>query len=354
MTYPDRHADALPTRPGEIRYSPAKSLWFLAWAAAWGIGALFATTPSAVAVWAVSTAVCLCLGHSVGLHRGVIHRAFRMHRPTERFLVWLAVLCGMDGPLSLYTMHELRDGWQNRRACPAYYSYDHGVWTDFCWYVHMSHHPVTPAAWQPDVPADVLNDRFYRWLQRWWRWQQLPVAAVLFAIGGWSWLVWGVAGRITTAIIGHWLVNYFAHTHGELAYALSGGEEGRNNRWFGFVSMGEGWHNNHHTFPRSARIGIEPAQWDPGWWAIVALARLGLAWDILEANEQTRRACAVPMASLQSRQPDTVPAACGQGQNESACGRARADSRWWPCWRRRRRPTRPFSSSTSANRSLSC
>lgn len=259
--------------------SACKSLWILGWAALWLVGAPWATTASAVAVWAVSTAICLCLGHSVGLHRGVIHRAFRMHRTTERVLVWLAVQCGMDGPISMVSMHETRDGWQNRPEAPAYYAYRHGVVTDFVWYVLMTHRP-QPGQWRATIPPEVAADPFYRWLERWWRWQTLPVAIGLFAIGGISWVVWGVAGRITTAVIGHWLVNFYAHTHGGLAFTLPAGEEGRNNALFGFVSMGEGWHNNHHAFPRSARIGIAPGQLDPGWWTIQLLAWVGLVWDV--------------------------------------------------------------------------
>ena len=274
-------------------YSPEKSLWITGWAVTWALGAWWFTTVDAVVVWAVSTALCLCFGHSVGLHRGVIHGAFRMHRTTENVLVWLAVLCGMDGPIAMVAMHETRDGWQNKRRAPAYYAYRHGLLTDFVWYLHMVHRP-PPGQWRPDVPSRVANDRFYQWLQRWWRWQQLPVAIVLFALGGISWVIWGVAGRITTAVVGHWLVNYFAHTDGELAYTMAAGEEGRNNRWFGFVSMGEGWHNNHHAHPESARIGLEPGQLDPGWWAVRLLGALGLAWDIKVATAATLRPGAIP------------------------------------------------------------
>ncbi|MEL7370291.1 MAG: acyl-CoA desaturase, partial [Myxococcota bacterium] len=119
-----KHAIALPHAPGEVRYSLSKSAWLMGWTLAWLGGAVYYTTWSAVVVWAASTAVCLCFGHSVGLHRGVIHGAFKMGPWTERILVYLAILCGMDGPLSMVAMHETRDGWQNKRHCPAYYAYD--------------------------------------------------------------------------------------------------------------------------------------------------------------------------------------------------------------------------------------
>ena len=300
-----RHAIAVPHVPGELRYSLAKSGWVTGWTAAFIGGAYFYTTASAIAVWAVSTAVCLCLGHSVGLHRGVIHRAFQMGQTTERVLVWLAILCGMDGPLSMIRMHETRDGWQNKKRCPAYYSYEHGLLTDYVWYLHMVHVP-QPGQWQPTLPADVFSDPYYRWLERTWRWQQLPVAALLYAVGGPSWLVWGAAGRVATAVLGHWLVNYFAHTHGTRVYAMDAGEEGRNNAWFGFVSMGEGWHNNHHAFPQSAQIGIGRGQWDPGWWAICALERLGLVWNVHRADARTLRPGAIHVRDLDGNRTGLV------------------------------------------------
>ncbi|MEO1334135.1 MAG: acyl-CoA desaturase [Myxococcota bacterium] len=283
-----KHAIALPHAPGEVRYSLSKSAWLMGWTLAWLGGAVYYTTWSAVVVWAASTAVCLCFGHSVGLHRGVIHGAFKMGPWTERILVYLAILCGMDGPLSMVAMHETRDGWQNKRHCPAYYTYDHGLFTDFIWYLHMKHVPRADQ-WQAEAPLHLRRDRFYRWLERTWRWQQVPVAALLWFLGGWPWVVWGAAGRVSTALVGHWLVNFFAHTHGDRAFTMDAGEEGRNNVWFGFLSMGEGWHNNHHAFPKSAQIGLERHQWDPGWWAIRALANLGLVWGVRRADATTIR-----------------------------------------------------------------
>jgi fatty-acid desaturase len=48
----------------------------------------------------------------------------------------------------------------------------------------------------------------------------------------------------------------------------------------GFITMGEAWHNNHHAFPSSARLGLRPGETDPGWWVLMAMRRLGLAWNI--------------------------------------------------------------------------
>lgn len=58
------------------------------------------------------------------------------------------------------------------------------------------------------------------------------------------------------------------------------GVQGRDVPIAAWVSMGESWHNNHHAYPGSARLGLFPGQVDPGWWLIRTLERCGLAWSI--------------------------------------------------------------------------
>lgn len=283
-----------------------RSLWLVGMLGIWLALGPATVTPQLALLWAASSATTLCLGHSVGLHRGVIHRAFRMGKRLEATLVYLATLCGMGGPIGMFRMHEVRDHWQNQRMCPEYYAYGHGILQDFLWYLHMDHHP-QGAAFEPAVPPRVADDTFYRFLDRTWMLQQLPWAALLYALFGLGGVVWGIAGRVATSVLGHWVVNYFAHTRGEIAYELEGGEEGRNNWVFGALSMGEGWHNNHHAFPRSARIGLRPHELDPGWLAIRGLAALGLVWDVKTPADLRLRSGGRPRASGQGWAPTGRP-----------------------------------------------
>ena len=111
--------------------------------------------------------------------------------------------------------------------------------------------------------------------------QQLPLAILLFVIGGWSWVVWGIAVRVSVCVTGHWLVGYFAHNEGPMRWRVRGaGVQGHDVPIAALLSMGESWHNNHHAFPGSAQLGLDADQPDPGWWFILVLQRLGLAWDI--------------------------------------------------------------------------
>lgn len=111
--------------------------------------------------------------------------------------------------------------------------------------------------------------------------QQLPGALLLYAVGGWAFVWWGLCARVTAAVFGHWLIGYLAHNHGELVREVRGAAvQGRNVRFTSLLTMGECWHNNHHAFPGSARLGLGPGEWDPGWWALRGLHRLGLIWDV--------------------------------------------------------------------------
>ena len=283
----ERHAAPLPVVPGEIRWNPAKTGWLVLNLGLWlALGPLFVDAPALI-VWALSSAFCLCVGHSVGLHRGLIHGAFKASPNLERLLAYVAALCGLGGPLGLMEVHYLRDTWQSRRVAPAFYSYHHGVLRDFWWVLCNDHVAVDDARrLPPGVPSRFADDPFYRLLDATWRWQQLPWAVLFYALGGLPMVVWGVFGRVGVCLIGHWFVNVCAHRWGDRAYQMDDcGEEGRNNWLFGALSMGEGWHNNHHAWPSSARMGLVWWQLDPGYVVVCVLERAGLIWDVKRPGE---------------------------------------------------------------------
>jgi stearoyl-CoA desaturase (delta-9 desaturase) len=121
-------------------------------------------------------------------------------------------------------------------------------------------------------------------MERTWMLQQLPLAIILFVVGGWSFVVWGVCARVAVCVTGHWLVGYFAHNDrldGPRRWHVSGaGIQGRDVPLAALVSMGESWHNNHHAYPGSARLGLDRDQPDPGWWVLCVLEKLGLVWNL--------------------------------------------------------------------------
>jgi stearoyl-CoA desaturase (delta-9 desaturase) len=118
---------------------------------------------------------------------------------------------------------------------------------------------------------------------------------VRFLIGGWSWVVWGVCARVFVSVAGHWFVGHLAHTRGPQTWLVEGsGVQAFDVPWAGIPTMGEAWHNNHHAYPGSARIGLYPGQSDWGFRFIQALERLGLAWNIRTPASLPARPCLRP------------------------------------------------------------
>jgi fatty-acid desaturase len=272
-------ADPDAVRLGRVHWSPAKSLWFAAMGVGAIVGGAATFTWAAFGLFVASTAWVLLFGHSLGSHRKLIHGSFACPRWLEYALVYCGVLVGLAGPIGLLRQHDLRDYAQRLPDCHDYLRHGRGAGVDAWWQLHCDLELDRP----PDIriEARIAADPFYRWLESTWRWQQLPWALLFYAWGGWGFVFWGVCARVTAGVFGHWLVGYFAHNHGEIAHEVRGAAvQGRNVRWVSLLTMGEGWHNNHHAWPGSARLGLARGEWDPGWWALVALRRVGLVWNV--------------------------------------------------------------------------
>jgi stearoyl-CoA desaturase (delta-9 desaturase) len=274
---------------GVVRWSPSKSSWIGGMTAvALILGPLTFSWP-AFALFLVTTGITLCFGHSVGMHRRLIHGGFQCPLWLEHLLVYLGVMVGMAGPLGMTRIHDLRDWAQRQGDCHPFLRHGYGFWTDGWMQLHCKLHFDRPPAFAPE--PRIADDRFYAFLERTWMLQQLPWALAFYALGGWSWVVWGVAMRVTVGVTGHWLVGHFAHRHGGQHWIVEGAAvQGHDVAIAGLISFGESWHNNHHAFPGSARLGLYPGQIDLGWAVIRGFEALGLAWDIVTPESLPARA----------------------------------------------------------------
>jgi stearoyl-CoA desaturase (delta-9 desaturase) len=230
----------------------------------------------------------LCAGHSVGMHRRLIHNSFSCPLWLEYACVYLGVLVGMAGPIGMIRIHDMRDWAQRQPACHPFFGHRAGLLRDGWHQLHCTLHLAAPPAFR--LEPRLAGDRVYAVLERTWMAQQLPWAVLLFALGGMPWLVWGICARVAVCVTGHWLVGHFAHREGGQSWIVEGASvQGFDVRVAGLISMGESWHNNHHAFPGSARLGIEPGQVDLGWLLLRLFARMGLAWDIVLPEHLPRR-----------------------------------------------------------------
>lgn len=264
---------------GTVRWSPLKSLWWSGMTLAWAVLGTMYFSWSAVAVFIVSCAITLCLGHSLGMHRKLIHDAFDCPGWIEKILIYCGTLVGLGGPFTMMYTHDMRDWAQRQPKCHAFLSHQNDIVTDFRWQIHCKLHLAHPPEFR--FPRHMTESRFFRSLQATSMAQQIPIGLLLFAAGGWGWVAWGVCARVSVSIFGHWIIGYFAHNDGVRDWHIEGAAvQGHNIPGFGLITFGECWHNNHHAFPGSAKLGLKPNQFDPGWLVLKALERLGLASNL--------------------------------------------------------------------------
>ncbi len=299
----DFASDANPER-GVVRWSAQKSVWWTAMAIGWAIGGTVWFSWSAVLVFLITSAVTLCFGHSLGMHRKLIHESFDCPLWLERVFVYLGTLVGIGGPFGMMVMHDMRDWAQRQPTCHPFLSHQSGILRDFWWQLHCKLHLDHPPEY--NIPARIKRDPFYRFIEGTWMAQQVPLAILLFAFGGLGWVAWGVCGRVTISVFGHWLIGYFAHNDGHRDWHIRGASvQGFNVRGFGLLTFGECWHNNHHAFPSSARLGHD-GQMDPGWWALRGLQAVGLVQRLNQPSDLPDRPELEPVShgSCQKRPSD--------------------------------------------------
>ena len=276
--------------------------------------------------------VC-CLGYylaaglaiTFGYHRLLTHRSFELPRALEYFTICLGLPAGT--PIQWAGNHRQHHAHADRPGDP------HSPLLDGFWYAHtgwylQTHNRLICALYALAGPLrmlfdgwhrprsnqefchlarDVAEDPVYRFLSR-----PLPyfvacaLHALLPAAGAyalWGWV--GVAAFWATLALIYNLgdaVDSAAHLWGAQPYA--GGRGARNNLWLGLLTMGEGWHANHHAFPASARHGLLPGQFDGTYAAIRLLQALGVARKVLlPREEQVQRLLAGAPAVAAPRAP---------------------------------------------------
>jgi len=269
---------------GDVRWSPVKSLWLIVHCTIALVGGFLTFSFDALLVFICTTALTLCLGHSLGMHRLLIHRSYECPKWLDYFFVHLGTLVGMAGPVGMTKTHDLRDWAQRQTDCHTFLRHGESFWRDHWWQLHCDLQLDSPPEFHPE--PRIRDDAVYQFMERHWMLQQLPLAILLFAIGGIPYVIWGISARVAVSVIGHWLVGYFAHNSGEIDHIVDGAAvQGRNVKWCAYMTMGESWHNNHHAFPGSAILGVYEDQPDPGWWVLNALLNLGLVWNVITPRD---------------------------------------------------------------------
>jgi len=273
---------------GRVRWNPIKSIWFSFMTVSWFIGGSSFFSWNAVFIFFLLSGITLCFGHSLGMHRKLIHESFSCSKTLEYIGVWLGTLVGLGGPFTMMRTHDMRDWAQRQTKCHPFFSHQSSIWKDAWWQLHcklyLRHEPGF------EYPSKMSERRFYRWVEATSMLQQLPVALLLFGLGGWGFVFWGICGRVAVSIVGHWFIGYFAHNQGQRDWHVNGAAvQGHNVAFCGIITFGECWHNNHHAFPGSARLGLQKGQSDPGWWVLKTFERLGLVKNLTQPEDLPQR-----------------------------------------------------------------
>lgn len=277
---------------GKVIWSPLKSIWVVVMYLFGIYGVLFLSSIGNFLVFLISSAITLCLGHSLGMHRRLIHQSYECPKWLEYLFVHLGVIVGLAGPFGMVRTHDTRDWAQRQLQCHPYFSHQSSFLKDGFWQIHCDIVLKHPPRFKEE---SILDTQFYRFMEKTWMLQQLPLALILYFIGGVEWVIWGTCLRVAISVTGHWLIGYFAHNSGHRSWHVKGaGVQGYNIKFCGLITMGECWHNNHHAFPGSAKLGLEKGQSDPGWWVLIILSKIGLVKNLKLVADLEERQELVP------------------------------------------------------------
>ncbi|MBO8207263.1 acyl-CoA desaturase [Prochlorococcus marinus XMU1406] len=220
--------------------------------------------------------VTACLGVTLGYHRLLSHRSFIVPRWLERFFATCGAISCQHGPIDWVGLHRHHHSFSDTEV-------DHHNSKKGFWWSHMGwmFKDVEALKAVPKLSADLIKDPYYRFLNKYFLFLQIPIGLSLYAIGqklgvgGWPLVLWGIPLRLVVVYHVTWLVNSATHCWGKAPF--ESGDSSKNNAWVAALTFGEGWHNNHHAFPNSAKQGLFRGQIDITWEHIKILAKFGLA-----------------------------------------------------------------------------
>jgi stearoyl-CoA desaturase (delta-9 desaturase) len=239
------------------------------------VAALFYFRWSALAVFALTWIFGQNIGIAVAYHRLLTHRGYLVPKWLEYALALLGCLAMQGSPIYWVAVHRMHHQYTDRPGDP-HSPRDGKWWAHTGWILTGKIHngSAIPMRYAPDL----MKDRFYRWLNVYHWVPTVLLGLALFASGGLSWVLWGIFLRVTLGLHATWLVNSATHLWGSRRFETR--DDSRNNWWVALITGGEGWHNNHHAHPLSARHGMAWYELDPNYWCIWLLAKAGLATGV--------------------------------------------------------------------------
>ncbi len=216
------------------------------------------------------------LGIGLGFHRYLTHRGFNTSRWLGRLLTVCGTLAVQGGPIAWVAGHRLHHAHSDRELDP--HNSREGFWWAHIGWILFRDPRTGRFENYSNYAKDLAADPFMFFLDRYYVWLQFVLGLLLLILGGWSLVIWGIFIRLVFGWHCTWLVNSAAHKFGYQSYRSA--DDSRNCWWVALLTFGEGWHNNHHAFPRSPRHGFRWWEFDLNWLTVRALTAARLIWDV--------------------------------------------------------------------------
>ncbi|KAK9100709.1 hypothetical protein Scep_024139 [Stephania cephalantha] len=223
-------------------------------------------------------------GITLSFHRNLAHRSFKLPKLLEYLFAYFGVQAMQGNPMDWVSTHRYHHQFCDSERDP------HSPIEGF-WFSHMSwlfdSNSVVQRCGGPSNVGDLEKQAFYRFLQSTYIIHPVALGVLLYGLGGFPFLVWGMGVRIVWVYHITWLVNSACHMWGRQSWNT--GDLSRNNWWVALLAFGEGWHNNHHAFEFSARHGLEWYEFDMTWYVVRLLRAVGLATDVKVPSEAQKQ-----------------------------------------------------------------
>lgn len=212
-------------------------------------------------------------GVTGGYHRYFSHRTYRTSRVFQFFLALLAMSSVQKGVLWWAAHHRTHHKLSDLPGDVHSPVRDGFWWSHVGWIVSGKHDDTDMSK-----VKDLAKYPELVWLNRWHLVPSVGLAVIVFAIGGWWALVWGYF--VSTTILWHatFTINSLSHVFGKRRFATT--DDSRNNVWLAILTLGEGWHNNHHHYQGSVRQGFYWWEIDVTYYVLWMMSKVGLVWDL--------------------------------------------------------------------------
>ncbi|HLQ31001.1 MAG TPA: acyl-CoA desaturase [Ktedonobacteraceae bacterium] len=219
----------------------------------------------------------IAFGVTVGYHRMLTHRSFKPHPVVKFILLVLGSMAWEGSALQWAATHTKHHAQADREGDP------HSPIEGF-FHAHVGWLFKDRDADPKVYSKHLLKDPIIVFVSRtFFLWAVLALV-IPFAIGGWQGLLWGGLVRVFLTHHVTWSVNSVCHTFGKREFETN--DLSRNEWIVGLLGFGEGWHNNHHAFPRSAFHGLHWWQFDFSGYVIWTLERFGLAREVYRVTPE--------------------------------------------------------------------